>query len=74
MTSEEIREQVGCNIAEARRRAGLSQTQLAVRLATASQEISRIECGRRSVPGLTTLLRVAHALEVPLTDLLQGIE
>lgn len=74
MTSEEIRKQVGRNIARTRRDAGLSQTQLAGRMATASQEISRLECGRRSVPGLTTLLRVAHALEIPLAALLQGIE
>ena len=74
MNSEEIRKQIGRNIAEARREAGLSQAKLAMRLALASQEISRLECGRRSVPGLTTLLRVAHALEVPLADLLQGIE
>ncbi|HEU4599244.1 MAG TPA: helix-turn-helix transcriptional regulator [Solirubrobacterales bacterium] len=70
----EIKKQVGRNIALARRSAGLSQTQLAVRMAMASQEVSRLECGRRSCPGLTTLLRVARALEVPLTDLLDGIE
>jgi transcriptional regulator with XRE-family HTH domain len=74
MNSEEIRKQVGRNIADARRRARLSQTQLAMRMATASQEVSRLGCGRRSCPGLPTLLRVARALEVPLTDLLQGIE
>ncbi|MGN6664184.1 MAG: helix-turn-helix domain-containing protein [Solirubrobacterales bacterium] len=70
----EVKKQVGRNIAEARRAAGLSQTQLAARLATASQEISRLECGQRSCPRLTTLLRVARALEIPLTDLLEGIE
>jgi len=69
-----IEKQVGVNIAEARRSAGLSQAQLAARLATASQEVSRLECGRRSCPGLKTLLRVARALEVSLTDLLQGVE
>lgn len=74
MTREEIRKQVGRNIAKARRGAGLSQTQLAARLATASQEVSRLECGQRSCPGLPTLLRFAGALEVPLTDLLRGIE
>jgi transcriptional regulator with XRE-family HTH domain len=74
MTREEIRKQVGRNIAEARRRAGLSQTQLAARLETASQEVSRLEHGRQSCPGLPTLLRVARALDVPLTALLDGIE
>jgi transcriptional regulator with XRE-family HTH domain len=74
MTREQIRKQIGRNIVEARRGAELSQAQLAARLGIASQEVSRLECGRRSVPGLTTLLRIAHALEVPLADLLRGIE
>lgn len=69
-----VKEQVGRNIAEARRSAGLSQRQLAARLETASQEVSRLECGYRSCPRLTTLLRVARALEIPLTDLVDGIE
>jgi transcriptional regulator with XRE-family HTH domain len=68
-----VAKQVGNNIAEARRSAGLSQTQLALRLHTASQEISRLESGR-VCPRLTTLLRVARAIEVPLTDFVQGIE
>jgi len=66
--------EVGLNIAEARRSAGLTQAQLAVRLATASQEVSRLECGRRNCPSLTTLIRVARALEIPLIDLLDGVE
>jgi transcriptional regulator with XRE-family HTH domain len=68
-----IAEQIASNCAEARRRAGLSQAQLAYRLITASQEISRIESGR-TCPRLTTLLRLAHALDVPLADLIKGIE
>lgn len=68
-----VAKQVSHNIAEARRSAGLSQTQLAHRLRTASQEICRLESGR-VCPRLTTLLRLARALEVPLTDLTQGIE
>ena len=68
-----LAKQVSHNIAEARRSAGLSQTELALRLRTASQEISRLESGR-VCPRLTTLQRVARALEVPLMDLLDGIE
>lgn len=68
-----VARQVSGNIVKARRSAGLSQTQLALRLRTASQEISRLESGR-VCPRLTTLLRVAHALEVPLADLIQGVE
>jgi transcriptional regulator with XRE-family HTH domain len=70
----EARKRVGRNIARARRDAGLSQTQLAARMEAASQEVSRLECGRDSCPRLMTLLRVARALEVPIADLLDGIE
>jgi transcriptional regulator with XRE-family HTH domain len=68
-----LAKQVGLNIADARRSAGLTQTELAMRMATASQEVSRLECGR-GCPRLGTLLRVARALEVPLEDLVKGIE
>lgn len=68
-----LAKRIGNNIAEARRSAGLSQADLGFRLGSASQEISRLESGRRC-PRLTTLQRVARALEVPLLDLLDGIE
>lgn len=68
-----VAKQVGSNCAEARQRAGLTQAELGFRLLTASQEISRLENGR-GCPRLTTLLQVARALEVPLGDLLEGIE
>lgn len=69
-----LAQKVGRNIALARKHAGLSQANLAERLPSmASQEISRMERGR-NCPRLTTLLRVARALEVPLTDLVEGIE
>lgn len=66
-------QQVGRNIAKARRSKGISQTQLALTLGTASQEISRLESGR-TCPRLSTLLRLARTLEVPLTEFVQGIE
>jgi ribosome-binding protein aMBF1 (putative translation factor) len=68
-----LAERISNNIAEARRGAGLSQADLGFRLHSASQEISRLESGR-ICPRLTTLQRVARALEVPLMDLLDGIE
>lgn len=68
-----LAKQVGRNCAEARRRAGLSQHQLSIRLSMHPNDISRLECGRHC-PRLTTLLRFARAVEVPLTDLLRGIE
>lgn len=69
-----VAKRVGRNIAEARREADLTQTQLAARMEAAGQEVSRLECGRRSCPQLMTLLRVARALEVPVADLLRGVE
>jgi ribosome-binding protein aMBF1 (putative translation factor) len=68
-----LAERISGNIANARRQAGLSQADLGFRLHAASQEISRLESGR-FCPRLTTLQRVARALEVPLMDLLDGIE
>jgi transcriptional regulator with XRE-family HTH domain len=70
----EVRKRIGRNIAEARRDAGLSQTQLAIRMEAAGQEVSRLECGRESCPSLPSLLRVARALDIPLMDLLRGVE
>jgi transcriptional regulator with XRE-family HTH domain len=68
-----LAKQVGRNIAEARREAGLSQNQLSERTAICHQDISRMECGR-NCPRIPTLLRIARGLEVPLPDLLRGIE
>jgi ribosome-binding protein aMBF1 (putative translation factor) len=68
-----VAKQVGRNIAEARRAAGLSQTELSERIAICHQDISRMECGR-NCPRVPTLLRVARGLEVPLPDLVRGIE
>lgn len=65
--------QVGRNCAEARKRAGLSQHQLALRLFIHPTEISKWERGLHC-PRLTTLVRLARILEVPLMDLLDGIE
>lgn len=73
MSSEEIGKQVGRNIAEARRRVGLSQMQLTKLIPLGQQEISRLENGR-SCPRLKTLLTLARALDVPVADLVQGIE
>jgi transcriptional regulator with XRE-family HTH domain len=65
--------QVGRNCAEARKRAGLSQHQLSLRLFIHPNEVSRWERGLHC-PRLTTLLRLAREIEVPLTDLLRGVE
>jgi transcriptional regulator with XRE-family HTH domain len=68
-----LAEQTGRNLARARRGAGLSQHELSLRLSKHPHEISRLERGQ-NCPRLTTLLRIARELEVPLIDLLDGIE
>jgi transcriptional regulator with XRE-family HTH domain len=68
-----LAKQVGRNCAEARKQAGLTQHALANRLFIHPNDISRMENGR-NCPRLTTLLRLARVLEVPLTDFLDGIE
>lgn len=67
-----LAKQVGDNCAEARRQTGLSQYELATRVSMHPNELSRLECGR-NCPRLTTLLRVARGLGIPLADLLDGI-
>jgi transcriptional regulator with XRE-family HTH domain len=65
--------QIGRNIAEARKQAGLTQHQLSIRLSMHPNELSRLERGV-NCPRLKTLLRVARGLEVPMADLLAGVE
>ena len=52
-------------IREARRRAGLTQSQLAARVGTSQPAIARYERGR-SLPDLTTLQRVAEGCGLEL--------
>jgi transcriptional regulator with XRE-family HTH domain len=73
MTGDGVAKQIGRNIAEARKQAGLSQYGLGLRLFMHPNEISRLERGV-GCPRLTTLMPIARGLKVPLTDLLRGIE
>lgn len=60
------------NAATARARLHLSQTQVSSRSGIHVTEVSRIERGLRD-PRLSTLIRLARALEVDLAGLLEGI-
>jgi HTH-type transcriptional regulator, competence development regulator len=53
--------------------AALSMSELARIAGTHASEISRLERGLRD-PRLSTIVRLARALEVPLGRLLEGIE
>lgn len=60
------------NLRAARSRRQLTQEQLAYASGVTSGEISRMERGIRE-PRITTLVRLADALEVPPADLLAGL-
>lgn len=59
----------GANLAHERQRRCLSMSELARIAGTHATEISRLERGLRD-PRLSTIVRLARALEVPVGDLL----
>ena len=63
----------GHNLNRARRRAGLSQEELGVRATLHRTEIGLLERGER-LPRIDTMIKVAGALEIPPTELIEGIE
>lgn len=67
-----VAEKFGRNLFMARRRAGLSQEELAIRAELHRSEIGLLEKGRRT-PRIDTLARLAGALEAQPADLLRGI-
>ncbi|HEY2140966.1 MAG TPA: helix-turn-helix transcriptional regulator [Solirubrobacteraceae bacterium] len=62
----------GANLARARERRGLSQSQLAREVDVLYTYISRIETGK-AAPSFGLILRLAAALELPPSDLFAGI-
>lgn len=63
-------EAFAARLARQRQRQGLSMRALAERAGMHSSEISRLENGQRD-PRLSTTVRLAQALEVPLSALLR---
>ena len=61
------------NLREHRQRAGISQERLGFRADLHRTEISLLERGARE-PRLSTIVRLARALEITPTELLDGIE
>lgn len=68
-----IAERFGRNLFMCRRRAGLSQEQLAARTALHRTEIGLLESGKRTAR-VDTLMKLTGALEADPRDLLRGIE
>jgi len=64
---------LAASIRSMRLRNGLSQRQLATRMAVPRTYVSKIE-NEKATPTLSSLERLAHALEVTVPDLLSGGE
>jgi transcriptional regulator with XRE-family HTH domain len=60
---------LGSNLRAARKKLGLTQEQVAERSGVHPTEVSRIEAGKRD-PQVSTLRKLAAALEVPPGELL----
>lgn len=63
---------IGAQIADARRRLGLTQDQLAVRSSIDSSNIRSYASGR-ALMNIYSLVRIAEALDVEPGDLLDGV-
>ncbi len=63
--------QVAASIRLLRQKSGLSQRQLAVRMQVPRTYVSKIE-NEKAMPTLSSLQRLATALQVPMGDLLKG--
>ncbi len=65
-------ERFGANLKRARRKAWLSQEELAQLTELHRTQISNLETGKR-MPRLDTLLKLVCVLEIPADDLLEGM-
>lgn len=69
----EAAERIGRNVFMARRRAGFSQEGIGALAGLHRTEIGMIEKGER-LPRVDTLLKLAFSLDVPVGELVTGIE
>ena len=63
----------GKRISVLRRKAGLSQTELAERLGVTSQAVSKWECGN-AVPDIDMLLELSHLYKVTINEMLEDVD
>lgn len=68
MDSEKLKMQVGCNIAACRKRSGMTQAELALKLNYTDKAVSKWERGE-SVPDLPTLIQLAELFGISLDAL-----
>jgi transcriptional regulator with XRE-family HTH domain len=69
MNDEKLKLQIGANIALYRKRAGLTQAGLAVKLNYSDKAISKWERGE-SIPDVITLMQLAEQFEITVNDFL----
>ena len=69
----DIATRFGENLARCRKRADISQEELGVRSSLHRTEISLLERGTR-LPRIDTAIKLAAALDVPLDELIEGID
>jgi putative transcriptional regulator len=69
MTKDIFLKKLGRNVARLREKAGISQTELALRCDKDRQSLNRLEKGRIN-PSAYYLLQIAEELKVPTKDLL----
>jgi transcriptional regulator with XRE-family HTH domain len=69
MSKEIFLKKLGINVARLREKAGLSQTELALRCDKDRQSLNRLERGRIN-PSVFYLKQIAEELKVPTKDLL----
>ncbi len=71
--SRDVLVSFAANLRRRRKELGLSQEQLGARANIQMADISRYESGSRD-PRITTIARLAQALDVPIAYLLEGSE
>jgi transcriptional regulator with XRE-family HTH domain len=64
-------QRIGRVLKRLREQKGLSQAALAKRSGVAQGYISEVEAGEKKNPGIETLRKIAKALGVPVTELLE---
>lgn len=64
---------LGARLRLLREEAGLDVTTLAERCGMKQPYLSRVEAGR-TLPGVRSLAKLAIALDIPLTSLLEGVD
>jgi transcriptional regulator with XRE-family HTH domain len=68
--TDRLKQTIGARVKSARRRAGMSQEQVAAKIRRTPESISNIERGQQ-LPGIDTLVDLATVLNIPVMELLK---